>query len=162
MAKKTGVTISKTDRTLTAQETAFVRAFVDNGGNASEAARMAGYAGTGGNVAHRPVIQAAIFQEQRRQLQGMSSKSLLVLKGVLDDATLQESVAGRRVQVDACKTILDRAGHVAPKAPEALENNNKKDLGEWSVEELEDFIRNGREALKLADQPQIDGEFQAD
>lgn len=43
-----------------------------------------------------------------------------------------------RGQLDAMKTVLDRAGMVAPKASEPEKHN--LEMNEWPVEKLEEFI----------------------
>lgn len=89
----------------------FAEAYVSCGGNASEAARLAGYSQTsarqiGGRLARDPKVQRLIRQEQQRVIGGrLCSQALGVLESIMLDPS---APAGARV--DACKTILDRGG----------------------------------------------------
>jgi hypothetical protein len=64
----------------------------------------------------------------------------------LHDAALADTVSGQKLQLEAAKTVLDRAGHIAPKASEA-EMIGDKPLTEMSLDELDAFIRAGQAAL---------------
>ena len=77
-------------------------------------------------------------------------------KGILEDEK-----APARVRADVAIKILDRAGHVAPKAPGPVEPKEKKPISKMSVEELEDFIRRGKAAMEESGKPIIDGEVTA-
>lgn len=140
-------------RQLTEQQKGFVREYVRNGGNGTEAARKAGYsASRPAQQAHDLLVlshvQEAIHREQSRLIgSDLASKAIVIIEGILNDESLATSVAGRKLQFEASKTILDRAGHIAPKAAEP-EMAGDKPLNTMSVEELEAFIRDGRESLR--------------
>jgi hypothetical protein len=100
-----------------------------------------------------PHVQEAIHTEQSRFIkQDLSQLALGVCWGILKDEN-----APVRVRADVAIKILDRAGHVVPKAPEPIEKQGEKPMSEWSVEELEDFIRRGKEAMQMSDDVIVDG-----
>ena len=134
-------------RELTDQQQRFVIEFTSgNGaiGNASEAARRAGYsektaAEQGRQLLNKPHVVAAIEEANRGLINGsLTTLALDVIQKILEDED-----ANPRLRLDAAKTALDRAGYIAPKAPEAPERLEKP-LSELSVQELEDFIRQRR------------------
>jgi phage terminase small subunit len=133
---------------VTDQQAAFVAAFVSNGGNATAAAREAGYSEesarqSGSRLLHKPHVIDAIRAEQGRLISGkLCTKALAVLERVLDDAA-----APYGARVDAAKTILDRGGLTAKNGPRESDLNDKP-LNEMSVPELEEFIRRGREGIE--------------
>jgi phage terminase small subunit len=139
-------------RQLTDQQKAFVREYVRNGGSGADAARAAGYsAARPAQQAHDllalPHIQEAIHREQARLIGGgLASKAVEVVQRILHDAALADTVSGQKLQLEAAKTVLDRAGHIAPKASEA-EMIGDKPLTEMSLDELDAFIRAGQAAL---------------
>jgi phage terminase small subunit len=139
-------------RQLTEQQKTFVREYVGNGGCGADAARAAGYAASRpAQQAHDllalPHIQEAIHREQSRLIGGnLASKAVEVVHRILHDDALAGSVAGQKLQLEAAKTVLDRAGHIAPKASEP-EMIGDKPITEMSLEELEAFIREGQAAL---------------
>lgn len=140
---------------LTDRQTAYVKAYVRNGGNADGAAREAGYANphcSGWQVLQLPHVREAIHDEQSRKLRGLASLAL----GTLEDI-LRDEDAPLRVKADVAIKVLDRAGHVAPKPAEVVENPEKKPMSEWSVEELEDFIRRGQAAMDSSKAAIVDG-----
>lgn len=139
-------------RQLTGQQKVFVREYVRNGGSGADAARAAGYAASRpAQQAHDLLelahIQEAIHREQSRLIGGtLASKAVEVVHRILHDDALAGSVAGQKLQLEAAKTVLDRAGHIAPKASEP-DMIGDKPLNEMTVEELEAFIRQGQAAL---------------
>lgn len=106
---------------LTPMQSAFAVALVDNGGNATAAAREAGYAETSARVlAHRLLkhegVQKLVRDEQWRLVNGsLASASLNVLRQALDMSN--ESVPWS-ARIEAAKTLLDRAGLVLPEQPQ--------------------------------------------
>lgn len=130
------------------QHRLFAEAYVLGHGNATRAAIEAGYSPTSARqtasrLLHLPHIQDAIRRAQAHALKGrMATKALGVLEKILDD---ENAPAG--VRVDAAKTVLDRAGFAAARAPDASAADEKP-LHEMSLAELNDFIRNGH--LRLA------------
>lgn len=100
---------------LTEMQAAFVR-HVSAGLEPSQAATQAGY-GTS-NVHSRahellraPHVLAAIHTEVRRRLVAGAPIALAVIELLVKDETTPP-----KIRLDAAKTILDRAGHIAPRA----------------------------------------------
>lgn len=104
----------------TGNQEAFALAYVANGGNATKAAREAGYSANssrqiGSHLLAKSHVQAAIREAQFRALNGpLASKALAVLETALDLAN--EVPWG--VRVDAARTVLDRAGLVLTEQPQ--------------------------------------------
>lgn len=163
---------------LTEQQATFCREIVTNGGKQTVAARRAGYSSPR-QEAHRllqlPHIIAAIRSLQASAFTPLASAALATLADIMTtrhtatDATGQPMLdpeTGRplkvwtyapKLRLEAAKTSLDRAGHIAPKAAEAQDNRDAP-MSEWSVERLEAFIRKGQAALAGAANPLIEGE----
>lgn len=130
---------------LTDQQRAFVHHFTSTPGaigNASAAARMAGYsekcdAEMGRQLLQKPHVRKAIDEANRRSISGtLATKAVCLLERVIDDEG-----APIKVRVEAAKTILDRAGIVPPSVAERTEAQGGKLLSEMTMEELEAFIR---------------------
>ena len=136
-------------RELTEHQAAFVAAFTSEHGaigNASEAARRAGYseksaAELGRQLLEKPHVRAAIDDANRAQINGaLASKAVAVLAGIIDDDT-----AAPKLRLDASKTILDRAGYIAPKAPESPKPASEGDaLDAMNLEQLKRFVAEHR------------------
>jgi phage terminase small subunit len=132
-------------RELTEQQAGFVAAFTSEPGaigNASEAARRAGYSVTsareiGRQLLDKPHVRAAIDDANRAQISGkLATKAVEVLEGILNDEQ-----AAPKLRLDAAKTVLDRAGFIAPKAEERPpEGSARKSINSMSVAELEQFV----------------------
>lgn len=124
---------------LTSQQAAFVASFVAGSGNGTRAAVEAGYSpASARQAAYRLLrlshIQDAISREQGRLLRSvLATKALGVLERVLDD---EKAPPG--VRVDAAKTVLDRAGHVALRVAE-FDSGRDKPLSQLSLAELEEM-----------------------
>lgn len=124
----------------------FAVEFVTNGGNATSAAKVAGYsAKTAGQMGFKllgnPHVQDAIRAEQRRLLHGdLATKALGVLKSIMEN---EEAPAGARV--DAAKTVLDRAGLVAVRT--AQEDQADTPLAQMPVEQLRKIIAAGEDRI---------------
>lgn len=104
---------------LTEREAKFV-ALLTKGQNEHEAALGAGYPAASVAVEthrllRRPCVLAAIQFETRRELVPLGMLSVRGLRTIITDDT-DKSAAGKRVRLEAIKTALDRAGHVAPRA----------------------------------------------
>ena len=133
---------------LTDKQQEFAEAYVACGGNASEAARLAGYSlksarQIGGRLARNPTVQRLIRQEQQRVIGGrLCSQALGVLESIMLD---QSAPAGARV--DACKTILDRGGLPAIPANQIVHDADEMDFKQMSVAEMQEFIREGTARL---------------
>lgn len=128
---------------LTDLQHAFVLHFTstpDAIGNASEAARRAGYSAAtareqGRQLLAKPHIAEAIDRANRAQISGpLTTKATAVLERILDDETVPV-----RVRLDAAKTVLDRGGIIAPRAPEPMAFQPKP-LETMTPAELEEFI----------------------
>ena len=138
---------------LTEKQTAFVLNFTSGAGaigNASEAARRAGYsvktAGEiGAQLLKKPHVCDAIEEANRAQIGGtLATKAVGVLQQLIDDETVPA-----KVRLDAAKTILDRSGY-APSRHEILEEPPKRDLNDLSIEELTEII--DRELARKAEE----------
>lgn len=121
---------------LNERQGVFVRSFIEHG-DARKAAEEAGYTGTTVRNAHTqllntPRIAIAIAVAARDRLARAVPMALNTLEHLVQHAVSE------RVKVDAAKAILDRAGLVAPRAPEAGEPD--KPLNEKSAEELRSLI----------------------
>ena len=139
-------------RGLTEKQQRFVENYLSNGGNATAAARSAGYvmeAQDGWRQRQLPNVQRAIFEGQKRKLQSLSTAGLGFLEQLI---TGQIPDAKPRDRLDASKFVINLAGHVAPKGGEP-EADDSKPLEEMSIAELEDFVRRGEAAAKRARQP---------
>ncbi|PPC88715.1 MAG: hypothetical protein CTY37_00220 [Methylotenera sp.] len=103
--------------TNTELQTKFIQHIVYDGVSGTEAARRAGYSAASARqysstLLATPHIQAAIRDEQYKYLNGsLASKAIKTLEAIMDDET---APAGARV--DCAKTLLDRAGIIAPKS----------------------------------------------
>lgn len=123
------------DAQLSNQEADLVRNFLSLR-DWEAAALAAGYSeSTAKRAGHwatqRPAILAAIYLETARRLQTAAP-------GALDTVCKIEKgeiVENAKVRLDAAKAILDRAGHIAPRA-RALGDAGEKTLGEMSLDEL--------------------------
>jgi hypothetical protein len=128
----------------------FAEAYVSCGGNASEAARLAGYSKTsarqiGGRLARDAKVQRLIRQEQQRVIGGrLCSQALGVLEAIMLDPA---APAGARV--DACKTVLDRGGLPAIPANMIVSDGmaGERALADMSLEDVQAFIVEGRARL---------------
>lgn len=134
-------------RPLTDMQARFVLEFTSGPGsigNASESARRAGYseksaAEQGRQLLEKPHIIAAIDDALRVSISSnLAAKAVAVLETVLDDEE-----AHPKLRVEAAKTILDRAGFIAPKASEPEAPFDGKPLHEMTITELQEFIDRG-------------------
>lgn len=117
---------------LTEMQAAYV-AHVVSGIEPAKAATLAGYANDGSIVAselmRNPRILAAIHYETARRIGALAPVAVSVLETIANDDT-----APKGVRVDAAKTLLDRAGHLPPKA--ASEGGSGRTPAGMSTEEL--------------------------
>ena len=130
---------------LNDQQQAFVTAFTSDPGaigNASEAARRAGYSeksarDIGRQLLAKPHVRAAVEEANRAQLGGaLASKAVAVLASIIDDET-----AAPKLRLDAAKTVLDRAGYIAPKAAESPKPESEADaLDGMNLAQLKRFV----------------------
>lgn len=122
---------------LTDKQAAFIRHFVLTG-DKIVAVRAAGY-DSGDNpqaaaydLLRSPQVMAALRLELARALQ----ESAVLAFGVVHHIAKDEKMPAK-VRLDAAKTLLDRAGHVAPRA--RAETGIDLPLNEMSVNELRDL-----------------------
>lgn len=149
--------------TLSTLQSNFIQSIVYDGVSGSEAARRAGYSHasarqTASQLLAAPHMQAAIRNEQYKHLNGtLASKAIKTLETIMDDPN---SPAGARV--DCAKTILDRAGLIAPKSL-AVSPFDNKPVHEMNKSELEVFIEKTKKLIDDHESKQsdnvIDGEL---
>lgn len=118
---------------LTAQEREFVRAFV-NGQSYSQAAITAGYpskeaAANGWRLLRTAHVLAAVHSEGRRLLVSEAPASIRTL------IWLREHAESEKVRESASRTLLDRAGLIAPRAV-ADSGRHEQALHEMGLGEL--------------------------
>lgn len=125
---------------LNERQAAFVVAYVEAGGGdyaAIKAAMLkAGYAESSAEQGHRtvmrqPEVLAAIHLETARRIHELAPAALSTINEIRN-GTISE---GAKVRMEAAKIILDRAGHIAPRAA-ALGSEGEKTLGEMSLDDL--------------------------
>jgi phage terminase small subunit len=144
---------------LTEMQQAFVTHFTSTPGsigNASEAARRAGYseksAGElGRQLLEKPHVCRAIDIANRRSVSGpLATKAIEVLHRIIHD-----EATPAKLQIEAAKTILDRAGIVASVAEDDRRRDfeQRPSLSEMSNDELEEVIRRGQETLATGSKP---------
>lgn len=129
--------VTKITKTLTDQEKEFVR-LVGSGNLPSLSAESAGFKNGTDSASYlmrKPAVAAAIEHELRRVLSAeVAPEAFAFLRKILKDDKVKPET-----RVIAAKTLLDRAGYVAPKAPESAVQEHK-DLGEMDTSELEQVV----------------------
>lgn len=119
-------------KTLTKQEVRFIEA-VARGNEPAVVARAEGYLDSKEwyRLLRRPAVAAAIDLEVRKQLSTeLAPLAIQHYRNVLTNSNASDSDKNT-----AARAVLDRAGIVAPKAPESPEKDHK-DLGEMTTDEL--------------------------
>ena len=109
----------------------FVREYVDNGGNATQAAIAVGVSQTSAKtVGHRlkTRLSREIDEEQKLQLEGYAPKAIKQIQG------LAENAESENVKLKANADLLDRAGW---KPVERSEVTEVTDLQNMTTEELQ-------------------------
>jgi phage terminase small subunit len=133
-------------RVLTEQQLCFVVEYTSGEGaigNASEAARRAGYsprsaAEIARQLLDKPHVRAAVDTAIKEQFGGrLAVKAVAVLEGLLDNPKVSD-----KVRLDTAKAVLDRAGIVARPAPAAPAENP---LDAMSIEELQAMLAQVRQ-----------------
>ncbi|HUO90885.1 MAG TPA: terminase small subunit [Rhizomicrobium sp.] len=135
---------------LNVQQQAFAEAYVHDpqaGGNGTASAIAAGYAAdcakqTAYRLLRHDGVRAEIDRLTREALGDHASAAVALLGRVVRDEQ-----APLKIRVDAAKAVLDRAGFVAPKAPEP-KMIGEKPIEEMSTAELQAFIRETREYIE--------------
>ena len=130
---------------LDSRARALVKTFVDLGtGDWKESCAACGkYAikelnSVAERASQSPAMLAAVHVEIGRRLIAGAPIALKVLQDICQDAA-----APQKLRLEAAKTLLDRAGHIAPKARDNGDGAAKQ-AHEMSLEEL----RNTRQALE--------------
>jgi phage terminase small subunit len=123
------------DAQLSNQEAELVRNFIASD-DWEQSALAAGYAESTAKMAkywatQRPAILVAIHLETARRVQTEAPAAVDTIVKIRKG----EITEGAKVRLDAAKAVLDRAGHIAPRA-RALGDAGEKTLGEMSLDEL--------------------------
>lgn len=124
---------------LDARQAAFVREFVAQGGGDPRPAMLkAGYDEAyaqreQNSLTRKPEVLAAIHIETARRVFALAPGSLETVKSI-ERGTITE---GAKVRLDAAKTILAIAGHIAPRA-KAQGDGQERTLSEMTLDELKE------------------------
>jgi len=89
------------------RDSAFIREFIDNGGNATQAAKQVGVsASSASTIGHRLKMRLLndIEEEQKHALKGYAVTALHHLRHLVENASSEA------VRLGAIKDVLDRAG----------------------------------------------------
>jgi phage terminase small subunit len=119
-------------RQLTELQGAFVANYVEHG-DAHKAALAAGYAPAtartaGTEILRLPHVAQAVALAVHRRLVASAPMALAMIE------ELARNAVSMKVRLDAAKTLMDRAGHVPPRAADIVRLETP--LNEMSVEEL--------------------------
>lgn len=133
----------------------FVHAYV-NSGNIELASAESGFSGSAGQyVIRQEAVQAALRQEMQRALSEDAAAARAFLRTILDGTAFPEerrnSEGALKLRADVGKTLMDRAGYVAPKVGDGA-SPGAKDPSEMSSDELRAFI--DKAEATLADRAQ--------
>jgi hypothetical protein len=129
----------------TAQQQAFARHLVRDACGQTEAAKRAGYSPISApteasRLVRLPHVQELIRLEQQLWLRGdLTALSLLRINEIL--SSKPTNVAEKKIVLEAAKTVLDRSGHVAPKAADAP--GAPKTVSDMTADELNEFVMRG-------------------
>ena len=98
----------------------------------------------------KPAVQIAIREEMQRALNDDATAARAFLRTILDGTAFPEerrnSEGALKLRADVGKTLMDRAGYVAPKAGDAAAPG-AKDPSEMSSDELRTFIAKAEATL---------------
>jgi hypothetical protein len=132
--------LSHKAQTLSEGERRFVEHFV-NTGDQNIALRESGLPSNTGHTVRRlrtdPRIIAAIQMEVATKIR--TEGASVAIDTLLEIARDKSAPKGARV--DSAKTLLDRAGHIAPRA-ETSRDDASRQLAEYSIEELRALVSN--------------------
>ena len=154
-AWKGGVTVNDADTgrivatmTLTEMQAKFVEAYVENGGNGTQAAITAGYSQDCARVQaqqnlERPKIRLAVEQlrDQKIKTDG-ATRAWQTMYNMLNDPS-----APAQARFQAARWVLEASGHGLSAVAAGLQlglQRSKKDLSQMSIHELEELIRQGQ------------------
>jgi len=126
-------------RDLNEQQQKFVLAYSSNGGNATAAAKTAGYSAAtagvqGGQLLRKPHVLRAVQDAQRDALRTCGTAAIETLRGLMRHSKSE------RIRLGAAVSILDRAGLTAKAAEEANAAQRAKPISEMSADELASLI----------------------
>jgi hypothetical protein len=129
----------------TQQQIALCEVYCRNGGNLDAAAQKLGIAE---HVAQHFVTSQAGAKIIKRilarlLLTRLAPAAVGVLQRYVDEATPLKSLS--KVQLEAAKTILDRAGIIPPRAPEL--KDDEKMLNELPMDELKRFVEDAQHQI---------------
>ena len=133
----------------------FVRCYVNNGGNGSQAARDAGYSvwrsdAHAWELLKKPHVRAAIWLEREKVIKcNLASLGALTMRQLM-----QDDDTPAHVRFQAARWSLEAAGHVAAQKSLGLPTADKA-LGEMTIAELEEFTKTGTKALEQLKQAKI-------
>jgi hypothetical protein len=123
---------------LTPYQKVFVEAYLRTGGDGIDAAKLCALPGEPSEAAwvmlHTPAVVTAI---QAAVALRIRTEGAALAQRLLTDIVRGTIVAAPGIRVDAAKTLLDRAGIVAAKAPE---KPGERPLSDYSVDELQSLI----------------------
>jgi phage terminase small subunit len=134
--------------TLNAQQQSFAEAYVlgETAGNGTASAIAAGYAaGSAKQIAYKLLryegVRRVIDHLNREMIGDYATASIRYLGRLVMDEK-----AHPKLRIEAAKTLLDRGGYIAPRAPAALEPG-QKDIAGMSIAELQAFVEAGKERV---------------
>lgn len=124
----------------TAKREVFIKAYVASG-NGRQAAISAGVpAKSAAVVAYKWLrnseVAAAVRQEVERQVRDLAPVALAAIKTLIEDSATPPAT-----KLQACKDVLDRAGHMPPKRTELQVSVQEKPLDKMTREDLERIVR---------------------
>lgn len=106
------------------------------GGDAEKALNASGYDGIDRKRQIQRYLRSArialtIQIEMRRRIVENAPMAMGVLESIAKDTSVSP-----KVRIDAAKTLLDRAGHIAPKAIDSAKDTTNTPLHEMTTDEL--------------------------
>ena len=102
------------------------------------------------NALSSPHVQMAVFEAQKGVIRRAATKAIRVIEHyAVVDATTD---AGKKIQLEAAKTLVSMAGHSAQGAAQAA-GGRSRGIGEMSLEEIEQALQDAKTAR--SDQAQV-------
>jgi len=136
-------------REITDRARAFAEAYVNGPDTTGNAAASAVASGFSERAARQEGYRLLRHEGVRREIDRLVHDALadhaaaaVQLLGVV----IRDERAPLKIRVEACKTVLDRAGHIAPRAGEPPKIGEKT-IASMSIAELESYIQEGRERI---------------
>jgi hypothetical protein len=124
-------------RQLTDKQTAFVAALIETG-DAPTAAELAGFLDRPSKEAWRLLRIPHVLAAVNAAVQIALAEDAPLARNLLRQYVKDESI-NPKIRLDAARTLLDRAGHIAPKAKDPSAGHDKP-LHEMSLEELRALV----------------------